>query len=67
MTRTEMEDREELGKGEEKPCVFKLSKKVFLSIKNFFFYHLIDSVYLEFIYMCVFRSELWGRPWWSSC
>ena len=26
---TEMEDREEHGRGEEKPCVFKLLKKKF--------------------------------------
>lgn len=32
MMLTEMEDREEYGRGEEKPCVFKLLKKVFLSI-----------------------------------
>ena len=56
-----------LGKVRESHVFLNCLKKFFWVLKKiFFFYHLIDSVYLEFIYMCVFRSELWGRPWWSS-
>ena len=49
---TEMEDREEHGRGEEKPCVFKLLKKSFFEYLTLFFF-------LSFNRLLVLRVNLY--------
>ena len=58
MTRTEIEDREELGKGEEKLCVFKLSTKVFLRIKKFFLSFNRLRVFRVYLHVCIQKWTL---------
>lgn len=53
MMLTEMEDREEYGRSEEKPCVFKLLKKVFLSIQKCFLSFNRLLVFRVYLYVCI--------------